>query len=560
MKGKNYHALFGKDKFKKIKDSHTLIVGAGGIGCELLKNMASVGFGHIDIIDLDTIDVSNLNRQFLFHKEHVGQSKASVAKEASMILNKDIHVVAHHGNVKHPEYGINFFRKFDVVINALDNLDARRHVNRMCVLADVPLVDAGTSGLKGNVDVIIPHVTECYACRAKETPKVLPVCTIRSVPSKPDHCIAWGKALFQRMFGEVDDTNVLSDVTMTNMYDAEWATRPGELGITILDKLFTDDIRVACESVENDMMWTQGAPTPMYIPRAADIKAVTLENMDDTLVLTTEGAIEVFNASFSRLYQATHDQTGKKHTPIEFDKDDILCMAFVSSVATLRMTVYHINAVSPFTIRSVAGSIVPAVCTTNSAVAGITVHRTALIITEGRPTSNTDPAARSSYVTFNATRAVSAPFPDPPSKTCVVCARKATQLTVVEGKTTFGEIYDLLKREIKSDELTVENAGNVLWDVEDGGVDRNAIYSEVGIMDSHVINVIDDVDGVEYAFLTIVHHTGPLEIVGPLFPTAVVEEPETLEGKRPVGDDDVLGDDSDLEECSDAESLISLDG
>lgn len=85
-------------------------------------------------IDLDTIDVSNLNRQFLFRKQHVRQPKSVVAREAALRMCPEANIVAYHDNVKNPRFGPSFLREFDVVLNALDNLDARRHVNR-CALA-----------------------------------------------------------------------------------------------------------------------------------------------------------------------------------------------------------------------------------------------------------------------------------------------------------------------------------------------------------------------------------------------------------------------------------------
>jgi len=100
-------------------------------------------------MDLDTIDVSNLNRQFLFRPHHVGKSKAEVARDAASAFNPAAKLTAYHGNVKDPRFGRDFFAGFRVVINALDNVPARRHVNRLCLSAGIPLVEAGTEGYTG---------------------------------------------------------------------------------------------------------------------------------------------------------------------------------------------------------------------------------------------------------------------------------------------------------------------------------------------------------------------------------------------------------------------------
>ena len=109
-----------------------LVVGAGGIGCELVKNLVLSGFESIMMIDLDTIDYSNLNRQFLFRGWHVGKSKAEVAREAVLAFPHDaLDITAEHNNIKSKRYDLEFFKQFDIVLNALDNVDARRHVNNL---------------------------------------------------------------------------------------------------------------------------------------------------------------------------------------------------------------------------------------------------------------------------------------------------------------------------------------------------------------------------------------------------------------------------------------------
>lgn len=148
-------------------------------------------------IDLDTIDVSNLNRQFLFHKEHVGKSKAEVARISALEFNPNVSITAYHDSITTQKYGVNFFKKFNLVLNALDNRQARNHVNRMCLTADVPLIESGTAGYNGQVEFIKKGMTLCYECTPKAAQKTFPGCTIRNTPSEPIHCIVWAKHLFK---------------------------------------------------------------------------------------------------------------------------------------------------------------------------------------------------------------------------------------------------------------------------------------------------------------------------------------------------------------------------
>ncbi|KNC26337.1 hypothetical protein FF38_10430, partial [Lucilia cuprina] len=199
--------LIGAKCMNQVRTSKILMVGAGGIGCELLKELVMAGFGEIHIVDLDTIDLSNLNRQFLFSRQHVKQAKAVVAAEVAGKFNPDVHIIPYVQNIiTSPQFSPNFFRSFNVVFNALDNAEARRHVNKMCVATDVPLIDCGSAGFAGQVQVIIPTESECYDCRSHPTPTSFPVCTIRSTPSQPIHCVVWSKSfLFALLFGPPND-------------------------------------------------------------------------------------------------------------------------------------------------------------------------------------------------------------------------------------------------------------------------------------------------------------------------------------------------------------------
>ena len=122
-------------------------------------------------------------------------SKALVAKESVLKLNPALSIEAHHMNIK--DLPISFFSQFSLLIMALDNVEARNYVNKVGVRLAIPIIDAGTLAYKGNVTTIIAGVSRCYACEPKVTSQQsFPVCTIRTRPEKPIHCIVWAKMLF----------------------------------------------------------------------------------------------------------------------------------------------------------------------------------------------------------------------------------------------------------------------------------------------------------------------------------------------------------------------------
>lgn len=153
----------------------------------------------------------NLNRQCLFRRQHVGKPKATQAAASIREMISDTPIKGVLGNIKQVEFNIGLFLKFTLVCNALDNLEARRHVNRMCLAAKIPLIDSGSTGYVGQCDVIGPGF-ECYDCIDHPAPKSYAVCTIRSTPEKPVHCVVWAKFLFDLTFGPPDADNVLSDL------------------------------------------------------------------------------------------------------------------------------------------------------------------------------------------------------------------------------------------------------------------------------------------------------------------------------------------------------------
>ncbi|GAA98653.1 uncharacterized protein L969DRAFT_95119 [Mixia osmundae IAM 14324] len=180
-----------------------LVIGAGGLGCEILANLALLGFSDIHVIDMDTIDVSNLNRQFLFRSKDVGRPKALVAAEFIMCRVPGVRVTPYFGKIQDKDE--EYYNQFNIVICGLDSVEARRWMNATLVqMVDPenpetlkPMIDGGTEGFKGQSRVILPGFTSCYECSLDLiTPATtFPICTIAQTPRLPEHCIEWASVL-----------------------------------------------------------------------------------------------------------------------------------------------------------------------------------------------------------------------------------------------------------------------------------------------------------------------------------------------------------------------------
>ena len=205
-------AVFGSKYQELISNLKVFLVGSGAIGCEMLKNWAMMGLGSgprggIIITDMDSIEKSNLNRQFLFRPKDVGKNKSEVAAEAVQAMNPDlkgkiVSMLDKVGSDTEHIFDDKFWTSLDFVTNALDNVDARTYVDRRCVFYKKPLLESGTLGTKGNTQVVIPNLTESYSSTQDPPEKSIPLCTLRSFPNKIDHTIAWAKSLFQGYFAD----------------------------------------------------------------------------------------------------------------------------------------------------------------------------------------------------------------------------------------------------------------------------------------------------------------------------------------------------------------------
>ncbi|KAI1659143.1 SUMO-activating enzyme subunit uba-2 [Daldinia decipiens] len=504
-----------ESKFTLTLDSQArvLMVGAGGIGCELLKNLALTGFGEIHIVDLDTIDLSNLNRQFLFRHEHIGKSKALVAKEAAAVFNPNVKIVAHHANIKDVQFHVEWFRGFKVVFNALDNLEARRHVNRMCLAANVPLIESGTTGFNGQVQVIKKGVTACYDCTTKEAPKTFPVCTIRSTPSQPIHCIVWGKSyLLNEIYGTSEDQASLdlgenednaSEIAelkkeAESLRKIRESVGTEQFSEMLFDKVFNADI-VRLRSMK-DMWKSREPPKPLEYKTLISQAAEALASKDHILedgqrIWTLEENLAVFNDSLDRLSKrmlkllATRSEDSPKPT-ITFDKDDQDTLDFVAASANIRSHIFGIEAKSRFDIKQMAGNIIPAIATTNAIVAGLSVLESFKVLR-----GEYDKAREVFLTPFAPQRLLGTDRPRLPNPECPVCGAYNANINVDLSKATLNDLVEFIKQELGygEKEFAVNSDAGLLYDPDEtDNLDKN--LNELGVKQNSFVTIVDEDD------------------------------------------------------------------
>jgi molybdopterin/thiamine biosynthesis adenylyltransferase len=152
---------------EKIKAARVLVVGAGALGNEILKNLALLGFENIVIVDLDRVENSNLSRSVLYSEHDIGKPKAFAAAESVRRILPGANVTAINANLLH-EVGLGVFRWADVVLAGLDNREARLWINRAAWKLDRPWIDGAIEGINGVARVFLPGKAPCYECTLGE--------------------------------------------------------------------------------------------------------------------------------------------------------------------------------------------------------------------------------------------------------------------------------------------------------------------------------------------------------------------------------------------------------
>lgn len=389
----------------------------------------------------------------------------------------------------------------------------------MCLAADVALIESGTTGFNGQVQVIKKGKTACYDCTEKEVPKSYPVCTIRSTPSQPIHCIVWAKSyLLPELFGlseneetpdQLDTTEDADNVAEIKTLEAEAqalkrireSMGQASFAQQVFDKVFNEDIE-RLRGME-DMWKTRRRPISLdYATLQSEFTSSTNSTISsDQNPWNLLENFSIFQSSLDRLSTrfkeeletatkaAQSTNSSATHPAITFDKDDADTLDFVTSTSNIRSHIFSIPLQSKFTVKQMAGNIIPAIATTNAMTAGLCVLQSFKVLRGDYM------RAKMLFLESGASgaRAVNSEPPRPPNPECAVCGVANGTVEVDIERATLGDLVQgVLRGELGyGEELTVMNEDGMIYDpdMDDMLAKR---FAELGVKDESFLTVVDD--------------------------------------------------------------------
>jgi ubiquitin-activating enzyme E1 len=420
--------IYGSDIESKLANSSWFIPGSGAIGCELLKNLAFLGVstnkGTIYLTDPDNIEKSNLNRQFLFRSHHIGKPKSLMAVESIRLMKPSFNIVGLTQKVCKDTQS--FVDKYTAcvtgVINALDNIEARRYMDQECFNKQMPLFESGTTGTKGNTQVVIPYLTETYSNSADPPQeKSFPICTIKSFPNEITHTIHWAMDYFE-IFNR-GPKNINKWIKDSSVFDNGVSVENNQGKEDVFNflikfniKSFTDCVHRAIimfyekykhqieqllttypenyKIEDSNFFWSNGKRKPKpfdkfdcnnsyhldYIEATSRLIAQVYQ-LDEqverdeikSIAKNLDKDLDTFNKNVDIVLPDNSSFKNIVLKPEEFDKDNIIHVNFITASSNLRAINYSIPPITFQETKGIAGRIIPAIATTTSVVSGLIV-------------------------------------------------------------------------------------------------------------------------------------------------------------------------------------------
>jgi len=426
----------------------TLVVGAGGIGCEVIKSLAIDGNHSMYVIDFDTVSLSNLSRQFFYSEKDIGEEKAITLAKNCKRLYPDVDIIGSSMDVLSDSFSVDFVSQFGFVFCCVDNNLARARVNTICVFLRIYLIDCGSSGRLAQSVPVLPFKSACYSCSpaiSSSGPKV--TCTIRSHPESFEHCAAWAFHLFDAVFSGKSSNDIIS----LELSDPQ----------SLYKEIFTN--RINNIRTKLDIWKDKSPPDPILIQANSNQEPISRP----TDIWTDDESVSVILYILSIL-----------SVPQVFDKDNQLHLAFTTAATNLQALAYHISKrASMFEAKGLVSVVEPSLATTNSIISSVAVKQMKNIIS--------DVNVKSVWLSKDLRGPRLTPTSlEPLNPKCPVCGNDFWELVCDYETTKLSDICNYLNL----DSPTILYGKRVIYDYEDGN-DRT--LSDVGIIGSSIVNIID---------------------------------------------------------------------
>ena len=433
-------AIFGQEFQEKLENLIIFLVGAGALGCEYIKNFGLMGVsckkGKITLTDNDNISLSNLNRQFLFHKNDIGEnsSKSFVAKREALKINNNMNIKDYQLLVNDSTRDIfddDFFENQNIVISAVDNMKARKYLDKKCTFYNKIFIDSGTHGTSANSDIYYPDKTICFNDLNIPEKKEVTSCTLKNFPTRIEHCIKFAKNVFLEIFdqsirniklmfeNEEQFKNILNQISDTqelfltleiykNIINISYQASHNSIlkfAIFIFNFYFNYNIKLLLKELKDSF---NKPPTPLELEvndenailyfesfyniccdifninknfNKEEIKREILREKENIIIdkdnnSDNQELINLFETEILEKIKKYENNIKEKINlinPIIFEKDndDNFHINFILAFSNLRANNYYIEPSDFLTAKEVAGNIIPAIASTTAAVTGI---------------------------------------------------------------------------------------------------------------------------------------------------------------------------------------------
>ena len=436
-------AIFGQEIQKLLSNLNIFMIGAGALGCEYLKNFALMGIStsekenKVIVTDNDNIEMSNLSRQFLFKNCDIGKSKSKCACREAKKMNNKFNCEALQYLVCENTLDIfndNFWEKQNLIITAVDNLQARKFIDKKCTFYSLILIDAGTQGTNASSDIFYPGKTICLNDLPDPPHEKIAVCTLKKFPTKIVHCIEWSKEIFKDLFEEginelkmyVNDKDNSLKILRTKIDNNELFLKLGKIkhfsniienpnkeniiqfALFLFNYYFNISIQLLLKEYPLDkrledgkLFWELGKKPPhsleiniqeintilffksfySIISHIINYKSIIMENElvdiinklinNNALDNSEEIKIDDIETRLERLQIIKEKINSLIPEVFEKDNDENNHVNFILSISNLRAENYKISKCNFLKAKEIAGNIIPAIVSTTAAITGI---------------------------------------------------------------------------------------------------------------------------------------------------------------------------------------------